>query len=168
MDEPFGALDPITREQLQREFIQLESVIQKTVIFVTHDIFEAVIMGDRVAILDNGKLQQIDTPRKIVEKPANEFVHHFLGQHRFQLSLMTRTIGSTLSLERAGAPAHQGDLPERYLTPRTSLLDALDMYKHSGKERLALVKNNTVAGEVRMDDVLRVMMKEFGTTEEGK
>jgi len=87
MDEPFGALDPITREQLQEEFRQLKERIQKTIIFVTHDIFEAVNLADRMAIMDAGRILQVDAPERVLAHPADEFVARFLGKHRFHLQM---------------------------------------------------------------------------------
>src|SRR4051794_30583090 len=83
MDEPFGAIDPITRDRLQGEFLRLQSEVRKTIVFVTHDIEEAVRMGDRIAVLaQGGKLAQYDTPAKILGHPANEFVADFVGADR--------------------------------------------------------------------------------------
>jgi osmoprotectant transport system ATP-binding protein len=80
MDEPFGAIDPITRDRLQDEFLRLQQEIKKTIVFVTHDIDEAVKMGDRIAILQQrSKIAQYDTPEKILTDPANEFVQDFIG-----------------------------------------------------------------------------------------
>jgi osmoprotectant transport system ATP-binding protein len=80
MDEPFGALDPITRAQLQDEFLRLRSKIKKTILFVTHDIDEAIKLGDRIAVMRTGKIAQFDTPRKIMGEPADEFVKDFVGK----------------------------------------------------------------------------------------
>jgi osmoprotectant transport system ATP-binding protein len=83
MDEPFGAIDPINRERLQNEFLRLQSEIRKTVLFVTHDIDEAVKMGDRVAILqEGGHLAQYATPAELLMAPANDFVEDFVGADR--------------------------------------------------------------------------------------
>ncbi|MFL6241056.1 MAG: ABC transporter ATP-binding protein [Actinomycetes bacterium] len=83
MDEPFGAVDPIARDRLQLEFLRLQSEVRKTVVFVTHDIEEAVRLGDRIAVLrQGGKLQQYDTPAAILGNPANEFVAEFVGADR--------------------------------------------------------------------------------------
>jgi osmoprotectant transport system ATP-binding protein len=80
MDEPFGAIDPITRERLQDEFLRLQEDIKKTIVFVTHDIDEAIKMGDRIAILRQGsRIAQYDTPEKILTNPADEFVEDFIG-----------------------------------------------------------------------------------------
>jgi osmoprotectant transport system ATP-binding protein len=83
MDEPFGAIDPINRERLQNEFLRLQGEIRKTVLFVTHDIDEAVKMGDRVAILqEGGRLAQYATPAELLMAPANDFVEDFVGADR--------------------------------------------------------------------------------------
>lgn len=83
MDEPFGAIDPITRHRLQGEFLRLQAEVRKTVVFVTHDIDEAVRVGDRIAILaEGGKLQQYEPPAVVLGRPANSFVADFVGADR--------------------------------------------------------------------------------------
>jgi len=83
MDEPFGAIDPINRERLQNEFLRLQREIRKTVVFVTHDIDEAIKMGDRIAILERGgKLSQYATPAELLMYPQNRFVEDFVGADR--------------------------------------------------------------------------------------
>ncbi|HEX3563481.1 MAG TPA: ABC transporter ATP-binding protein [Solirubrobacterales bacterium] len=83
MDEPFGAIDPINRERLQNEFLRLQADIQKTVLFVTHDIDEAIKMGDRIAILkEGGHLAQYATPAELLMAPADDFVEDFVGADR--------------------------------------------------------------------------------------
>lgn len=82
MDEPFGAVDPIVRERLQDEFLRIHERIGMTVIFVTHDIDEAIKMGDRVAILERGRLVQYAPPDELLERPANDFVARFVGADR--------------------------------------------------------------------------------------
>ena len=80
MDEPFGAIDPIVRERLQNEFLRLQSEVRKTIVFVTHDIDEAIKLGDRIAILQDGsRLAQYDTPERILTAPADDFVAEFIG-----------------------------------------------------------------------------------------
>lgn len=80
MDEPFGAIDPITRDRLQNEFLRLQKELKKTIVFVTHDIDEAIKMGNRIAILREGsEVAQLDTPEAILAHPADEFVESFLG-----------------------------------------------------------------------------------------
>ncbi len=82
MDEPFGAVDPLNRERLQTEFVRIQRELKKTVVFVTHDIDEAVRLADRIAIMRNGKLEQFDTPEAVMEQPSNQFVHDFVGSDR--------------------------------------------------------------------------------------
>jgi osmoprotectant transport system ATP-binding protein len=83
MDEPFGAIDPIARDRLQAEFLRLQGELRKTVVFVTHDIDEAVRLGDRIAVLhQGGVLEQYDTPAEILGRPASPFVADFVGQDR--------------------------------------------------------------------------------------
>jgi osmoprotectant transport system ATP-binding protein len=83
MDEPFAAIDPVTRAQLQDEFLRLQETLCKTIVFVTHDIDEAVKMGDRIAILEvGGRLAQYDPPDRLLAAPANDFVADFVGRDR--------------------------------------------------------------------------------------
>ena len=83
MDEPFGAIDPINRERLQNEFLRLQAEIRKTVLFVTHDIDEAIKMGDRIAVMrKGGRVEQYATPAELLMAPANEFVEDFVGADR--------------------------------------------------------------------------------------
>jgi osmoprotectant transport system ATP-binding protein len=107
MDEPFGAVDPITRERLQNEFLRLQDEVQKTICFVTHDIDEAIKMGDRIAIFgDDHRIQQFDTPETILSHPANDFVEDFLGSgaalkrlHLRRVKEVTLTEWPTASLD---------------------------------------------------------------------
>ncbi|MEL1196169.1 osmoprotectant, partial [Staphylococcus epidermidis] len=79
MDEPFGALDPITREALQDLVKQLQSELGKTIVFVTHDMDEALKLASRIAIMDNGQIIQMGTPNEILRNPANQFVEDLIG-----------------------------------------------------------------------------------------
>ncbi|MBB6675401.1 ATP-binding cassette domain-containing protein [Cohnella nanjingensis] len=83
MDEPFSALDPISRVQLQKELIKLNEQVKKTIVFVTHDIDEALKIADRIVLLKDGKLVQDDAPEDLLKRPANAFVREFLGTERF-------------------------------------------------------------------------------------
>lgn len=82
MDEPFGAIDPITRVRLQEEFLKVQQEIKKTIIFVTHDIYEAIKMADKIALMKEGQLVQYDTPANLLYRPKNEFVENFVGTDR--------------------------------------------------------------------------------------
>ncbi|MGI8910133.1 MAG: ABC transporter ATP-binding protein [Rubrobacteraceae bacterium] len=131
MDEPFGAVDPITRERLQDEFVKIQGDIKKTIVFVTHDIDEAIKMGDRIAILrQGGFLEQFDSPENILANPASEFVASFVGADRIlkRLSLMrVREMKlETVNGDGGGLPAISGDLTVR---------DALSEMMGSGTEQ---------------------------------
>jgi len=81
MDEPFGALDPITRADVRGEFLELERSVRKTTLLVTHDLDEAFELGDRIALMDRGRLIQVGTREDLIERPASEFVGDFVGTH---------------------------------------------------------------------------------------
>lgn len=82
MDEPFGALDPITRDSLQEEFKKLQRTLNKTIVFVTHDMDEAIKLADRIVILKGGEIVQVGSPDDILRNPVNEFVEEFIGKER--------------------------------------------------------------------------------------
>jgi len=82
MDEPFGAVDPVVREQLQDEFLRMQAAVRKTVLLVTHDIEEAVRLGDRIAVYGQGRIEQFDTPGAVLGTPATPYVAEFVGADR--------------------------------------------------------------------------------------
>jgi len=82
MDEPFSALDPITRSQLQDELVDLQAKVRKTIVFVTHDMDEAVKIADKICFINNGRIIQYDTPEELMKNPANELAAEFIGKHR--------------------------------------------------------------------------------------
>src|SRR5947207_2840318 len=111
MDEPFGALDPITRDRLQLEFLRLHEEVRKTVIFVTHDIDEAIKLGDRIALLrQGGKLAQYDTPDGLLAHPADDFVARFVGADRGLKRLALRRLDE-IELEPVVDGAAPADAP---------------------------------------------------------
>ncbi|MCB7136399.1 ABC transporter ATP-binding protein [Cellulosimicrobium marinum] len=92
MDEPFGAVDPIVRAELQAETLRLQQELHKTIVFVTHDVDEAFLLGDQVVLLEKGAhVAQVGSPSEIIEAPANEFVASFIGVERGQRALHTKT-----------------------------------------------------------------------------
>lgn len=110
MDEPFGAVDPITRQRLQDELLRLQDELRKTIVFVTHDFDEAVKLGDKIAILQQGsEVVQYDTPEQILANPANDFVRGFVG-HGAALKQLTLTRVRDVELHEA-AVAHVGGDP---------------------------------------------------------
>ena len=153
MDEPFGAIDPITRERLQDEFLRLQEELRKTVIFVTHDIDEAIKMGDRIAILaEGGRLAQYDTPDRILAEPANDFVARFVGQDRGLKRLSLATL-EDLDLE----PITNGAIGPR-APVETSLRDALSMMlTHRGEAVVAVDGDGEPVGLATVDAVSRAL-----------
>src|SRR5450631_905089 len=141
MDEPFGAIDPVTRMRLQDEFLRLQSEVQKTVVFVTHDIEEAVKMGDRICILEvGGKLAQYDTPAEVLGSPASPFVADFVGADRGLKRLRVTPIARD-SLEH----------PPTVL-PTASRADARAAIERSGADWVAVVSSDgRLVGHVRRD-----------------
>jgi osmoprotectant transport system ATP-binding protein len=139
MDEPFGAIDPVTRSRLQDEFLRVQAELQKTIVFVTHDIEEAVKMGDRIAILNvGGVLEQYDTPSEILGHPATEFVASFVGGDRAIKQLKVTTID----------PA-QLDHPQT-VTPETSLADVRELLSATGALSVPVVDaSGALRGRVR-------------------
>ncbi len=97
MDEPFGAVDPMTRERLQAQFARIQQELKKTVILVTHDLDEAIRLADRIAIMKSGRLVQYDTPEAILSKPANKFVHDFVGTDRALKRLSRVSVKSVIN-----------------------------------------------------------------------
>jgi osmoprotectant transport system ATP-binding protein len=121
MDEPFGAIDPINRERLQDEFLALHRRVRKTVVFVTHDIDEAIKMGDRIAIMrEGGHLAQYGTAAEVLARPADEFVARFVGADRGLKRLSLTTVGE-LPLDAEAAPG------ERTVPADMSARDALSL-----------------------------------------
>ncbi|GAA2907636.1 osmoprotectant transport system ATP-binding protein [Microbacterium keratanolyticum] len=112
MDEPFGAVDPIVRADLQQELIRLQQELDKTVVFVTHDIDEAFLLGDQVVILDVGaRIVQVGSPSEIIENPADEFVEAFIGAERGRRALsLKQTPRGTVVVDAQGRT--QGSLVE--------------------------------------------------------
>jgi osmoprotectant transport system ATP-binding protein len=86
MDEPFGALDPITRSQIRQEFKQLDELATKTTILITHDLEEAFEMGDLICVMDQGRAQQMGTARELLLQPANDFIREFVGRQKEELA----------------------------------------------------------------------------------
>jgi osmoprotectant transport system ATP-binding protein len=138
MDEPFGALDPITRSRLQDELRRLHHEVAKTVIFVTHDIDEAIKMGDRIAILrEGGVLAQYDTPDAILAHPADEFVAQFIGEDRALRRLALRRLGD-IDLD----PVLNPNRPRVEASAATTVRNAISLLVESGTDRLVVVADD--------------------------
>ena len=113
MDEPFGAVDPITRKQLQRELRRIQAEVNKTIVFVTHDIGEAFLLGDRIVLMNEGRVVQNGTPADLLRHPASPFVTEFIGEDRSLRSLRYTY------LSELATPGPAGVAPDRPLLPGT-------------------------------------------------
>ena len=147
MDEPFGALDPITRARLQHELLRIQNEVRKTIIFVTHDIDEAILLGDRIAILrEGGVLAQYDTPEAILEHPADEFVERFIGADRGIKLLSLRRLDELELAPLDGAV----DAPRGRRS--TTLRDALSlMITHGSRALVVTDADGAPRGVVTLD-----------------
>lgn len=135
LDEPFGALDPITRMQIQEEFKNLETLLHKTMVLVTHDVFEAISLGDRICLMNEGKVQQIGTAKELIFSPENEFSKSFFQIKRFQLELKVTKLKDLLP----EIQSHDtNDKEAKTFNADDNLLDVLEAMETSS------LKNSTV------------------------
>jgi len=161
MDEPFGAIDPINRDRLQDEFLRLQALVRKTIVFVTHDIDEAIKMGDRIAILrEGGHLAQYGTPAEILADPADEFVARFVGADRGLKRLSLTTLGEI------DLPQPNGHSPSLRLPDTMTARDALSALLTDGAIEGALVVDG--AGAVRGIATIETLGRLLSSTPGGK
>ena len=158
MDEPFGAVDPITRDRLQNEFLRIQEDIKKTIVFVTHDIDEAIKMGDKIAILkEGGVLAQYDTPENILVNPASEFVQSFVGGDRVLKRLSLTRVGD-VDLEPANGSGSGENLPR--INEGWTLRDALSEIIGAGADRGVVVtdgeSNGGSRGTITLDSIRKI------------
>ncbi|MEU6732352.1 ABC transporter ATP-binding protein [Streptomyces physcomitrii] len=125
MDEPFGAVDPVVRERLQSEFLRLQQEVRKTVLFVTHDIEEAVRLGDRIAVYGQGRIEQFDTPSAVLGAPATDYVADFVGADRGLKRLSVTPIEES-DLEQPPVVHLDDTLPRALDAPWAVVLDSAD------------------------------------------
>lgn len=136
MDEPFSALDPISREQLQDELIRLQEEVRKTIVFVSHDMDEALKIADRIVLMQNGEIVQADTPERLIRRPLNDFVRTFIGEERL-------THSEKLTVEDVMLPN-----PVTVYLTRGLAYAAKLMRKHSVNGLLVIDKNRVLKGIV--------------------
>jgi osmoprotectant transport system ATP-binding protein len=159
MDEPFGAIDPITRERLQDDFLRLHREVRKTVVFVTHDIDEAIKMGDRICLLrEGGVLAQYDTPEVILAAPADEFVSRFVGADRGLKRLALRQLDEINLL-----PVPSGENGHPRTPSKTTLRDALSLMLTEGSTGVIVVgENDQPTGYMTFDVISRLLSESEG------
>ncbi len=163
MDEPFAAVDPIVRERLQDEFLRLQSGLAKTILFVTHDVDEAIKMGDFVAVMqEGGRLAQFGTPDGILAHPGSEFVARFVGQDRGLKRLSLVTVAD-LEMEATGP---RPGLPT--FVPETKLRDALSiLLSADSRGGVALDAEGQPRGFVTVDAIASALAEDAGPRRAG-
>ncbi|HXV30503.1 MAG TPA: choline ABC transporter ATP-binding protein, partial [Sinorhizobium sp.] len=148
MDEPFSALDPLIRTRLQDELLEFQRRLKKTIIFVSHDLDEAFRIGNRIAIMEGGRIIQCGTPQEIVKNPANQYVADFV-QHMNPITMLTAKDVMQTGVERAGPSAGVTATAK----PTTPLIDILDaMSRQPGS--IGVVDNGAVVGTIDAQDIV--------------
>lgn len=162
MDEPFSALDPLIRRQLQDEFRQLTKSLGKSAVFITHDLEEAIRIGDRIAIMKDGVIVQVGTAEEIVTKPADDYVSDFVaGISRIHL-VKAHTVMQPVSEFTASQP--QCDISTLLrASPQDDIGALIDLTMQSDHDAVAVVEKDLVIGIVTARDLLRGVA---GTAEE--
>ena len=150
MDEPFGALDPISRENLQNELLELQRVVKKTIIFVTHDMDEALRMADKVVIMRRGRIEQMGSPDEIQENPKNDFIRGFIGEDR--LAQISPDSPVELLIQE----------PILRVKPSVSATDVLDLMEDEGCETAQVVDSNDRWKGMAMLGLLKKKAKQGG------
>lgn len=142
MDEPFGALDAITRERMQAELLRIQGGVRKTILFVTHDVEEAFRLGDQVAVLSEGKLVQLGTPIELLAHPVNDFVRKLVGADSILRQLQYLPVTDALATEpEVVSSAHWGDAPS--CSSDVTLLDAMLLLLETNAPALNVYTTNT-------------------------
>lgn len=155
MDEPFSALDPISREQLQDELRHLQQEIHKTIIFVTHDMDEALKIADTIVVMKDGQVEQIGTPQQLIDEPANEFVRNFIGTERIN---QKRSFGDRRLKEFAFLFDTDWAGEAEEVEAELSVSDAHQLLEQSGKPRLAIIDKGTLVGFAGERELLRAAL----------
>ncbi len=166
LDEPFSAVDPVTRLRLQAEFLSIQKSLRKTVVFVTHDVDEAVRLADRLVLLDHGRVVQDGTPTALLERPATAFAARFLGSDR-ALKRLSRLLVEDHLRPTPHATANKDGFPsgELAVRPEASLREALSVMLGSGVRVLPVIDHSGVPkGQITFEVIEAVGM---GSQEEG-
>ncbi|WP_077306781.1 ABC transporter ATP-binding protein [Terribacillus halophilus] len=160
MDEPFGALDPIIRTHLQEEFLQIQKELKKTILFVSHDIDEAVKMADKIALLKGGQMMQFAEPAKMLNKPANSFVAEFVGQDRVLKSMSLYTV-KDLATALTLKPVSES-LEAQNINENLSLRVAISKLLNQEADQLIVENNNgTNKGSITLDLIEQFLHREI-------
>src|SRR6478752_2783853 len=144
MDEPFGALDPITRTHVRNDFKNLEEFKKKTIVLVTHDVQEAFELADRICLMDKGKIVQVGTPADLLFKPANDFVHTFFNEQRLQLEYRSVTLKMLWQFMQDEIDAA---LPAKEILADKNIWQTLEFFSLNNEETI-IVKNKDASKKI--------------------
>ncbi len=151
MDEPFSALDPMSREKLQDDILVIQRQMKKTIVFVTHDIQEAMKLGDRICIMKDGQVLQVGTPEELIRQPANDYVREFVGGPNTDTSSH-----SDFDLESIMSPLSPGHVPKSAKTAvpiSTTLPELVEIM--SSHDHLLVERNRQIIGEINRADLMK-------------
>lgn len=161
MDEPFGAVDPLNRQVLQEAFLEIQQRLRKTVVFVTHDLDEAIRLGDSVAIMNQGRLLQHAPPQELLLHPADAFVEEFVGADRLLRRLNTITVREVRSLLEVKSDKRLNRESPRIAYDMT-LREALALFLSSGQGELAVANGEGPSHMMRFSDILTLARSATG------
>ncbi|WP_394120744.1 ABC transporter ATP-binding protein [Planococcus donghaensis] len=160
MDEPFSALDPISREQLQDELRNLQQTINKTIVFVTHDMDEALKIADSIIVMRDGQVEQTGTPQQLIDDPANEFVRNFIGVERIN---QKRTFGEKRLVEFLDLFTRDWAGDAENISADSTIEAAFNQLDNSNQDYLAIVEDGKVVAYANDRDLLKAaLVKESG------
>lgn len=151
MDEPFGAVDPLNRNNLQNEFLKIQKQLKKTIIFVTHDIEEAIKMGDKIAIMSKGKLECFDSPENILSS-ENEFVRSFLGSETYIKLLSKFNVKDWMQDKK-------DDDFKNIIDSNNNIKEALAIMIENGVDKINVVEDGKIIGTVVFSDIAGIFQK---------
>lgn len=163
MDEPFSALDPISREQLQDDIVRLQEEIQKTIVFVTHDMDEAIKIANRIAIMKDGEIIQFDTPDKILRRPANDFVRGFIGENRLKQDHTLVPTAEDLMFSSVVTSSPKRGLAEAFRLMKEKKVDSL-MITNKNRTFLGVVTLKELEKHYKNEELLLVDIVDFNVT----
>lgn len=158
MDEPFSALDPISREQLQQELVTLQKKIKKTIIFVTHDMDEAIKIADYIMIMRQGEMEQFASPDELLTKQNNDFVVEFIGEDRInrQIAIKDKKLSDFSAYYRKVS-----DLPTITIMEHATVGEAIERFKSENKHWLKIIdENHNIVGFMNYTDLLHAITEE--------
>lgn len=153
LDEPFSALDPLIRREMQDEFLRIQSVLKKTIVFITHDFDEAIRLADRIAIMKDGAIDQIGSPEDLVMRPATDYVAEFTREVAKPKVLSARAIMTPVD-GAAPSPDFSGNV-----TADTKIADLSATFDTDNRPVAVVDENGAIVGQVTREDVISVLLK---------